>query len=92
MIVVVSQVICGFFADPRHFIFIGMCRFSYCETFHCSPETGARQLPKLRAFQEPCLSFHHETVRIIYFHVLQKLSNVYKWLFSLLCDIEVPSG
>ena len=32
--------------------------------------TGATKLPKLsrkwRAFQEPCLTFHHETVRIIY--------------------------
>ena len=38
--------------------------------------TGATKLPKLsrkrRAFQETCLSFHHETVRIIYSHKCYK--------------------
>ena len=43
-----------------------------CLFCQLSLETGATKLPKLsrkrRAFQEPCLSFHHETVRIIYSH------------------------
>ena len=45
-----------------------------------SLETGATKLPKLsrkrRAFQEPCSSFHHETIRIIYSQTIFKYMMV----------------